>query len=155
MENHLKLRAYIDDKYETKKDFIKRQTQIPCIYINPKDYEDFSVRLVDLEEVAAIKNQQGKLRREQRELEKRNNLLNRITIDKFEVFLNRARKRWSDASSLDEKQRVTIWLISKITVTNQSITAHINYDTITKKLGDFHMEIDKIDRDKMMKLWSK
>ena len=51
MENHLKLREYIDDKYETKKEFIKRQTRIPCIYINPKDYEDFSASLVDLEEV--------------------------------------------------------------------------------------------------------
>lgn len=112
-----------------------------------------SFSLFALEEVAAIKDQQGKLRREQRDLENRNDLLNRITIDKFEAFLNKARKRWSDANSLDEKQRVIIWLISKITVTNESITAHINYDTITKKLCDFHMEIDNIDRHKMMKLW--
>lgn len=112
-----------------------------------------SFSLFALEEVASIKDQQGKLKREQRELEKRNELLNRITIDKFEAFLKKAKKRWDDANSLDERQRVLVWLISKITVTNDRITAHINYDTITKKLCDFHLEINYIEREKMMKLW--
>lgn len=51
MEHHLELRIWIDDKHETKKEFIKRQTRIPCLDVNPKDYEFFNVRLLDLEDV--------------------------------------------------------------------------------------------------------
>lgn len=71
------------------------------------------------------------------------------------MFLNRARNRWNVADSLHEKQAFIIWLISKITVTNEKITAHINYDTITKRLCDFDIEIDSIERDKMMTFWRK
>jgi site-specific DNA recombinase len=112
-----------------------------------------SFSLFALEEVAIIKDQQGKLIREKRELEKRHHLLNRITIDKFTVFLNKARKRWNDADSLNDKQSFIVWLISKITVTNETITAHFNYDTITKKLCEFHITVDNIERKELMKIW--
>ena len=39
-------------------------------------------------------------------LEKRYEQLNRITVDKFDSFLKKAKKRWDDANTLDEKQRV-------------------------------------------------
>lgn len=112
-----------------------------------------SFSLFALEEVASIKDQQGKLKREQRELEKRYEQLNRITVDKFDTFLKKAKKRWDDANTLDEKQRFIVWLISKVTITNENITAYINYDTITNRLCDFHIEVDIIERDKIMKLW--
>jgi chromosome segregation ATPase len=114
-----------------------------------------SFSLFALEEVAAIKDQQGKLSREQRELEKRYDLLERITMEKFKTFLNRARKRWHEADTLNEKQAYIVWLISKISVTNDIITAHFNFDTITKKLCEFHIAFDSIEREKIMKLWRK
>ena len=82
-----------------------------------------------------------------------NEQLNRITVDKFDSFLKKAKKRWDDANTLDEKQRFIVWLISKVTITNENITAYINYDTITNRLCDFHIEVDIIERDKIMKLW--
>lgn len=51
MENHLKLRTCIPDKHETKKEFIKRQTRIPCIYFNPKDFDFFAVSFFDISEI--------------------------------------------------------------------------------------------------------
>ena len=51
MENHLKLRTYIPDKHETKKEFIKRQTRIPYLNLNLKDYEFFGVNFVDISEI--------------------------------------------------------------------------------------------------------
>jgi len=112
-----------------------------------------SFSLFALEEVAAIKDQQGKLKREQRKLEKRHDLLERITVDKFEAFLNKARKRWDEVDTLHEKQAFIIWLISKITVTNETIIAHFNYDTITKRLCEFHIAFDSVKRNAIMKMW--
>ena len=146
-------------KLEIKDEITKIQNQLKSIDEQLESQASSLVKssfsLFALEEVAAIKDQEGKIKREQRELEKRYQLLNRITIDKLEVFLNRARKKWNDADSLNEKQTFIIWLISKITVTNGKIIAHINYDTITKRLCDFDIEIDSIDREKMMTFWRK
>ena len=57
MENHLKLRTYIPDKHETKKEFIKRQTQIPYLDLNPKDYEFFNTWFSDISEVKWDQNE--------------------------------------------------------------------------------------------------
>ena len=51
MENHLKLRSWVDEKRETKKDFIKRQTRVPYITIHRKDYESFGVTLISIQDV--------------------------------------------------------------------------------------------------------
>jgi hypothetical protein len=51
MENHLKLRSWVDEKRETRKDFIKRQTRVPYITIHRKDYESFGVTLISIQDV--------------------------------------------------------------------------------------------------------
>ncbi|MBE0700833.1 MAG: recombinase family protein, partial [Acholeplasmataceae bacterium] len=148
-----------EEKSKIKNDIAEIQNQLTSIDEQLESQANSLVKssfsLFALEEVASIKDQQGKLRREQRELEKKRDLLNRITNDKLEVFLNKARKRWNEADSLQEKQTFIIWLISKITVTNEKIVAHINYDTITKRLCDFDIEIERIEREKMMTFWRK
>lgn len=148
-----------EEKMKLKHDIAEIQSQLKDIDEKLESQASSLVKssfsLFALEEVASIKDQQGKLKREKRNLKKRHDLLNRITIDKMEVFLKRARNRWDVADSLYEKQTFIIWLISKITVTNEKITAHINYDTITKRLCDFDIEIDSIERDKMMTFWRK
>ena len=56
---------------------------------------------------------------------------------------------------MKSKEFISIWLdlfLLKSPVTNENHNAHINM-TQYKDLCDFHMEIDNIDRHKMMKLW--
>jgi hypothetical protein len=46
-------------------------------------------------------------------------------------------------------------MISKISITNEKITAYFNYDMVTKSLCDFDIEIASIKRDVLMNLWKK
>jgi hypothetical protein len=46
-------------------------------------------------------------------------------------------------------------IISKISISNDDIIAHLNYDGVTKRLCDFDIEIASIKRDVLVNLWKK
>lgn len=106
-----------------------------------------------LEEVAVIKDQKGKLEREKNELKRRDVLLVRITIEKLTSTVHKVRQRWDEADNHESRVKLIRWFISNIIVTNDVVTAHINYDTITKKLCDFDIEIASIKRHTLMGVW--
>lgn len=112
-----------------------------------------SFSMFALEDVALIKDQKGKLEREQRELKHRDNLLARITIDKFTSIVQKTRQQFEEANDHESRTRLIRGLISNIIVTNDSIIAYVNYDTITRKLCDFEIEIANIKRDTLMHIW--
>jgi site-specific DNA recombinase len=106
-----------------------------------------------LEEVAMIKDEKGKLVRHQRDLQKRHSMLNKFTVEKIESFIKKTKEKWNQAESMHEKQKVIVWLISKIVVTNEKVSVYVNYDTVTKRLCDFDIEFNSIERDMLIKIW--
>jgi hypothetical protein len=46
-------------------------------------------------------------------------------------------------------------MISKISITNEKITAYFKYELVTKRRCDFDIEIARIKRDVLMNLWKK
>ena len=42
-----------------------------------------------------------------------------------------------------------------LVVTNEKVSVYVNYDTVTKRLCDFDIEFESIERDKLIFMWRK
>jgi hypothetical protein len=111
--------------------------------------------LFALEEVASLKDQAGKIKREVELLERRKETMIRITLEKFNGHIRRIKELWESKNTHDEKLFAVKTIISKISISNDDIIAHLNYDMVTKRLCDFDIEIASIKRDVLMNLWKK
>ena len=107
------------------------------------------------EEVATLKDQAGKIRREVELLEIRKETMIRITLEKFNGHIRRIKELWESKSTHDEKMFAVKKIISKISISNDDIIPHLKYDGVTKRLCDFDIEIARIKRDVLMNLWKK
>jgi site-specific DNA recombinase len=120
-----------------------------------KDLVKNAFSMFALEEVAELKDRAGKFKREIETLERRKEMMIRITIDKFNGYVRRIKELWESKSTHDEKMFAVKKIISKISISNDDIIAHLNYDGVTKRLCDFDIEIASIKRDVLVNLWKK
>ncbi len=96
-----------------------------------------SFSMFALEEVAQLKDDAGKIKREIQKHERKKEIMIRITIDKFTTYIKRIKSQWESKSTHEEKILAIKSMISKIAITNEKITAYFNYDMVTKRLCDF------------------
>jgi len=103
------------------------------------------------EDIADLRSAQSKLKRTLREKNARHDLLVKITAEKWDSFIHHKRNAWESAED-QEKIILIKEIISNVIITNEEVTACINYDTITNKLCDFEIKIASIEKSKLMKL---
>lgn len=145
------------EKKQLKEEILKIDTEIGECDAQLKDQADHLVKnsfsMFALEEVAIIKDKKGKLNKKKRELTRRELLLSRITIEKLTSIIHKLRHQWDEADTHEARTKLIRTFISNIIVSNDFVRAFINYDTITKKLCDFDIEIASIKRDTLMGIW--
>ena len=79
--------------------------------------------------------------------------LKKITIDRLSKLIKKLDKKWSELKEREDATKFIQNFISRITITNEVVSAYINYDKLSNQLVNFDIEIANIERDKLMKIW--